>query len=98
MDIPTLIQSWPLSAIAAVIAGIVVLLVPRALNYAVALYLLFIGILGVLHHFYGGNIRLQAIIALIAGALVLLKPQILNYVVGVYLILVGLFEAGILRL
>jgi hypothetical protein len=33
----------------ALIAGIVILLVPRLLNYIVAIYLIIIGILGLIH-------------------------------------------------
>jgi hypothetical protein len=35
--------------IAALIAGVLILLVPRILNYVVAIYLIVIGILGLLH-------------------------------------------------
>jgi hypothetical protein len=97
MDIPTVLQHWPLQAGAAIIAGIVVLLVPRVLNYAVAAYLLVIGSLGLLHFYYGQGIRPQTVIALVAGVLILIRPAILRYVVGIYLILVGLLDAGILR-
>ena len=36
-----------LAPIAAIIAGVLILLVPRILNYIVAIYLILIGILGV---------------------------------------------------
>jgi len=91
MDIAA-IQHWPLPAIAAIIAGIVILVAPRALNYAVAFYLLFVGAFGLLAALQGGPVALRAIIAVVAGVLVLARPAILNYVVGIYLILVGLFE------
>jgi hypothetical protein len=42
---PALIQ--PLIAL---VAGIVILITPRVLNYVVAVYLIFIGILGLLPH------------------------------------------------
>lgn len=98
MDISTALQHWPLQAVAAIVAGIVVLLAPRVLNYAVAAYLLVIGFLGLLHAYYGQTVRPQTVIALVAGVLVLIRPNILNYVVGIYLILFGLLESGILRL
>ena len=98
MDIASALQHWPLQAVAAIIAGLVVLLAPRVLNFAVAAYLLVIGALGLLHFYYGQAIRPQTVIALVAGALILIKPAILNYVVGVYLILVGLLDSGVLRL
>ena len=97
MDISTVLQNWPLQATAAIVAGVVVLLAPRILNYAVATYLLVVGTLGLLHAFYGHAVRPQTVIALVAGVLILIRPNILNYVVGIYLILVGLLDAGVLR-
>ena len=98
MDISFALQHWPLQAVVAIIAGLVVLLAPRVLNYAVAAYLLVIGALGLLHFYYGQAVRPQTVIALVAGALILIKPAILNYVAGIYLILVGLLDSGVLRL
>jgi len=97
MDLSQL-QHWPLPAIAAIVAGLVILLVPRVLNYAVAAYLLFAGVFGLLQFFQGGPIQLQAVIAIVAGVLVLVRPAILSYVVGGYLILVGLLQSGIVRM
>jgi hypothetical protein len=97
VDISTILQNWPLQATAAIVAGVVVLVVPRILNYAVAAYLLVVGTLGLLHFLYGHAIRPQTVIALVAGVLILIKPNILNYVVGIYLILIGLLDSGILR-
>jgi len=97
VDIPYAVQQWPLEAVAAIVAGILVLLVPRVLNYAVATYLLVVGILGLLHFWYGQTIRPQTVVALVAGILILVKPAILNYVVGGYLILIGILELGVLR-
>jgi hypothetical protein len=98
MDFLTVLQQWPLNGLAALIAGVVVLLAPRVLNYVIAAYLLVIGILGLSHFFYGHSIRPQTVIALVAGVLILVRPNILSYVVGIYLILVGLLDSGILRL
>jgi hypothetical protein len=92
------LQQWPVEALVAIVAGILVLLIPRILNYAVATYLLVIGILGALHFWYGHGIRPQAVVALVAGILILVKPAILNYVVGIYLILIGVLELGVLRI
>jgi hypothetical protein len=97
VDISTILQNWPLQATAAIVAGVVVLVAPRILNYAVAAYLLVVGTLGLLHFLYGHAIRPQPVIALVAGVLILIKPNILNYVVGIYLILIGLLDSGILR-
>jgi hypothetical protein len=36
----------------ALIAGILILLMPRLLNYVVAIYLIVIGLLGLAHHFH----------------------------------------------
>ena len=98
MDFPVILQDWPIEAFVALIAGIVILLVPRVLNYTIAIYLLVVGALGLLHGMYGHSVRPQVVIAIVAGALILIKPAILNYVVGIYLILYGLLEAGMLRL
>jgi hypothetical protein len=38
-----------LSAIVALIAGILILIIPRLLNYIVAIYLIIIGIIGLAH-------------------------------------------------
>ena len=51
MDISSVLQNWPLQATAAIVAGVVVLVAPRILNYAVAAYLLVVGTLGLLHFF-----------------------------------------------
>jgi hypothetical protein len=39
-----------LSPAIALIAGILILLMPRLLNYVIAIYLIAIGLLGLLHH------------------------------------------------
>jgi hypothetical protein len=39
-----------LEPIVALVAGILILLLPRLLNYVVAIYLIAIGILGLMHH------------------------------------------------
>ncbi len=89
---------WPVEAVIAIIAGIVILFVPRVLNYAVAIYLLLVGALGLLRVRYGHSVDPQVVIAIVAGILILIKPAILNYVIGGYLILFGLLESGVLRL
>ena len=45
MNLPAILQGWPIEAVVAIVAGIVVLLMPRVLNYAVAVYLLVVGAL-----------------------------------------------------
>jgi len=40
-----------LSPIIALVAGILILIMPRILNYVVAIYLIAIGIIGLAHHF-----------------------------------------------
>ncbi len=98
MNTPYLLGQWPVEAIIAIIAGIVILLVPRVLNYTVAIYLLVVGALGLLRIRYAHSVDPQVVIAIVAGLLILIKPAILNYVVGGYLILFGLLESGVLRL
>lgn len=98
MSFPAAVQNIPIEALAALVAGILVLLVPRILNYVVAAYLLLLGIAGLGGAWYGHALRPQALIALVAGVLILVRPAILNYVVGIYLIIFGLLESGLLRL
>jgi len=97
MELLSTLEQWPLPAIAAMIAGLVILLVPRVLNYTIAAYLILVGTFGIVRYFYGSTVSAQSIISLAAGILVLIKPEVLSYVVGVYLLLIGLLQAGILR-
>ena len=39
-----------LTPVVSLIAGLLILLIPRLLNYIVAIYLIVIGILGLMHH------------------------------------------------
>jgi hypothetical protein len=41
-----------LNPLVALIAGVLVLLMPRLLNYVVAIYLIVIGIIGLSHHYH----------------------------------------------
>jgi hypothetical protein len=97
VSFPAVLQQWPLEAVVAIVVGILILLVPRVLNYAVAAYLLVVGTLGLLHAWYGQAVKPQTVVALVAGILVLIKPSILNYVVGIYLIVIGILELGLVR-
>jgi hypothetical protein len=45
-----------LHPVIALIAGILILIVPRLLNYVVAIYLILIGVLGILPHFGGVSV------------------------------------------
>jgi hypothetical protein len=47
------ITSAQLTPIVAIVAGILILIIPRLLNYIVALYLIFVGLMGLnaVHHF-----------------------------------------------
>jgi threonine/homoserine efflux transporter RhtA len=45
------LHSLPIEPIVALIAGILILLQPRLLNYVVAIYLIVIGVLGLSHSF-----------------------------------------------
>ena len=47
------ISATELSPLVALIAGILILIVPRLLNFIVAIYLIFIGLVGLnsIHHF-----------------------------------------------
>jgi Protein of unknown function (DUF3096) len=92
------LQHLPLEALLAVIVGVLVLLVPRVLNYAIAAYLIVVGTLGLLHGWSGYYLRPQAVAALVAGVLTLARPALLNYAVGIYLIFIGVLELGLVRL
>jgi hypothetical protein len=39
-----------LTPVASLVAGILILMIPRLLNYIVAIYLIAIGIIGLVHH------------------------------------------------
>jgi len=43
-----------IAPVVALIAGILILFVPRLLNYIVAIYLILIGIIGLIGHYAGG--------------------------------------------
>jgi hypothetical protein len=45
-----MIPTVSLTPVVSLIAGILILLIPRLLNYIVAFYLIAIGIIGLLHH------------------------------------------------
>jgi hypothetical protein len=45
------IATGPLMAAIALVAGILILIVPRLLNYVVAIYLIIIGIMGLIAYF-----------------------------------------------
>jgi hypothetical protein len=49
---PMVISATELSPIVALIAGILILVIPRLLNFIVAIYLIFIGLVGLngIHH------------------------------------------------
>lgn len=40
--------------VVALIAGIIILVIPRALNYVVAFYLILVGLIGLFPHFFRG--------------------------------------------
>lgn len=97
MEFLATLRQWPLEAMAALLIGVLILLVPRLLNYAVAAYLLLVGLVGVLAFWAGHPVPSEAVIALLAGILILIRPNLLAYVVGLYLILLGLLQAGLIR-
>ena len=45
------LQMVMLTPIVSLLAGILILVMPRLLNYVVAIYLIFIGIIGLMPHF-----------------------------------------------
>jgi hypothetical protein len=48
------VTATELSPIVALVAGVLILIMPRLLNYIVALYLIFVGLMGLnsVHHFF----------------------------------------------
>lgn len=44
--------SIPLEPVLALVIGILILLIPRFLNYFVAVYMIVIGVLGIMHHYF----------------------------------------------
>ena len=44
-------MNLPIEPLLALVIGILILLIPRFLNYFVAVYLIVVGIVGLLHHF-----------------------------------------------
>jgi hypothetical protein len=84
-----------LQAVLALTAGVLALLVPRALRYVVGVYLLTIAILGLLRAGNLSSVTLPFVITLVAGIVALTRPRTLHITVGVYLIAIGLI--GLLR-
>ena len=78
----------------ALVAGILILVRPHLLNNIVAIYLIVIGVLGVLA---GGGFRVNptAALAIVAGILILVQPKFLNYIVAIYLIVIGILGLGL---
>ncbi|HEY8696675.1 MAG TPA: DUF3096 domain-containing protein [Rhizomicrobium sp.] len=52
----TTIDILIIQPLVALIFGILILVVPRLLNYLVAIYLIFIGIVGLWPHIFGGQV------------------------------------------
>ncbi len=82
----------------AIVAGILILVQPKLLNYIVAIYLIVIGVLGLLAG-SGSHLRFTmnpgAVLALVAGILILVQPKFLNYIVAIYLIVIGILGLGV---
>jgi hypothetical protein len=54
---PTHIDILVLQPLVALVFGVLILLMPRLLNYFVAIYLILIGVLGLWPHLFAGVIR-----------------------------------------
>jgi len=78
----------------ALVAGILILIRPQLLNNIVAIYLIVVGVLGLLVG-RGFHANPTAILAIVAGILILVQPKFLNYIVAVYLIVIGILGLGI---
>ena len=64
-----------IAPIVALIAGILILIVPRLLNYIVAVYLIVIGLIGLnsVHHFITGIRRARSTLRMVAPAICIKK-------------------------
>jgi len=69
--------------------GILILIVPRLLNYIVAVYFIVIGVMGFPHWNLPTYMPLESLIPLVAGIVILIIPRFLNYAVAITLILLG---------
>ncbi len=85
-----------LQSLVALVAGIMILAIPRLLNYVVAAYLIIAGALGLWMSLRFQHVSPQAIVALAGGVLILIKPRLLNYIVAISLIAIGVL--GLLRM
>ena len=75
-----------LAGIAAIILGIVVIVFPRILNYAIGAITILFGILWI-----AGGSWLPGAVSIVFGILIIVFPAIWNYLVAAYFILWGLW-------
>lgn len=69
--------------------GILILIVPRLLNYIVAIYFIVIGAMSFPRWDLPTYMPLESLIPLVAGVVILIFPRFLNYAVAITLILLG---------
>lgn len=79
----------------ALLAGVLILVMPNLLNRVVAVYFIVIGAMGLSQ---GGGpplVVIKHLVPLVAGVLILVHPRLLNTIIAVTLILVG--ALGLMR-
>lgn len=90
-----MISTSSLKPLVAIAAGIVVLVFPRFLNYAVAAFFILTGLLGLGKITSSMHGLLESVVPIAAGVVILVYPRLLNTIVGVALILIGVL--GLVR-
>lgn len=83
-------QPQMLESLIALIAGVLILLMPGLLNRVVALYFIIVGGLGFFKSGAYSPLLLRHVVAVAAGIAILAVPRLLNYIVAMALILIGL--------
>lgn len=76
----------------AILAGVLILIFPRLLNYVVAGYFILVGSLGLLRSHGGMVPLLEGVVPVVAGVLILVRPRLLNIVVAFALIAIGVLK------
>jgi hypothetical protein len=75
-----------IGGVLSIIAGFIIFMFPRILNYIIGVFLLIAGIL-----WLANGDPVPGIVTLFFGILVVIFPVILNYLVAIYLILLGVW-------
>ncbi|MBF0284540.1 MAG: DUF3096 domain-containing protein [Magnetococcales bacterium] len=83
-------QGAMLQSLLAILAGVLILVVPRLLNYVVAGFFILFGLLNLPSSLNASAAQLlKSAVAIGAGAVILIYPRFLNHAVAFTLILLG---------